>query len=202
MTSVTNGTENGVQQVTATISDDDTVPSVTLSLSGSPLAESGGVATVTATLSNPSTQPVTVNLGLSGTATNTSDYSASGLSLVIPAGSLTGAMTVTGLNDATFEGSESIVVDVTSVTGGMENGVQQVTATISDDDLPPSVTLSLTGSPLAENGGIATVRATLSNPSTLPVTVNLGLSGTATNTSDYSASGLSLVIPAGSPLKR
>ncbi len=198
VTSVTNGTENGVQQVTATISDDDTVPSVTLSLSGSPLAESGGVATVTATLSNPSTQPVTVNLGLSGTATNTSDYSASGLSLVIPAGSLTGAMTVTGLNDATFEGSESIVVDVTSVTGGMENGVQQVTATISDDDLPPSVTLSLTGSPLAENGGIATVRATLSNPSTLPVTVNLGLSGTATNTSDYSASGLSLVIPAGS----
>src|SRR5439155_11733781 len=43
-----------------TIIDDDAPPSVTLSLSGSPMAETGGVATVTATLSAVSGQPVTV----------------------------------------------------------------------------------------------------------------------------------------------
>ncbi len=195
---VTNGSENGVQQVTATISDDDSAPSVTLSLSGSPLAENGGIATVRATLSNPSTQAVTVNLGLSGTATNNSDYSASGTTIVVPAGSFTGAVTLIGLDDATFEGSESIVIDVINVTNGTEHSVQQVTATINDDDVVPTVTLALTGSPIAENGGIATVIATLASPFAQPVTVNLGLSGTATHNSDYSASSTSIVILAGS----
>src|SRR5262245_31807176 len=37
ITTVTNGTESGTQQVTATIADDDPSPSVTLALSGSPL---------------------------------------------------------------------------------------------------------------------------------------------------------------------
>src|SRR5437867_8396431 len=47
---------------------------VTLSLSGSPIAEAGGVGTVTATLSAPSALTVTVNLAFSGSATLTSDY--------------------------------------------------------------------------------------------------------------------------------
>ena len=63
---VTNGTENGAQQVTATITDDDAAPTVSLSLAGSPMAEAGGVATVTATLSAVSGQDVTVDLGLYG----------------------------------------------------------------------------------------------------------------------------------------
>src|SRR5207244_3524727 len=59
---------------TGTIIDDDPAPSVTLSLSGSPMAEAGGVATVTATLSAVSGQLVTVNIAISGTATITNDY--------------------------------------------------------------------------------------------------------------------------------
>jgi len=197
VTSVTNGTESGSQQVTATIADDDGVPSVTLSLAGSPLAENGGVATVTATLSNPSTQNVTIDLDFTGTATNASDYSRSGTQIVITAGNTSGSITLTGVNDITFEGSETLVVDITGVTNGVESGTQQVTATINDDDAAPSVALSLAGSPLAENGGVATVTATLSNPSTQDVTVNLAFTGTATNVSDYSRSGTSITITAG-----
>ena len=80
---MTNGTEDGVQQVTATITDDDAAPTVVLSLAGTPLAEAGGVATVTATLSAVSGQDVTVDLGFSGTATATTTTPASGVQIVI-----------------------------------------------------------------------------------------------------------------------
>ncbi|OGJ66905.1 hypothetical protein A3A67_02625 [Candidatus Peribacteria bacterium RIFCSPLOWO2_01_FULL_51_18] len=63
---------------------------------------------------------------------------------------------------------------------------------------PPTVTLSLAGSPMAEAGGVATVRATLSNVSGQNVTVDLGFSGTATLAADYTRSSSEIVIPAGS----
>src|SRR5207249_590500 len=115
---------------TGTIIDDDPPPSVTLSLSGSPMAEASGVATVTATLSAPSGQTVTVNLAFSGSATLTSDYTRSGTSIVIPPGSTTGLITLTAVQDTLDEVDETVVVDISSVTNGTESGTQQVTATI------------------------------------------------------------------------
>ncbi len=200
ITSVTNGTESGSQQETVTITDDDSAPSVTLSESGSPIAENGGVSTITATLSNPSTSAVTVDLGYGGTATGGgTDYTASGTQIIIGAGSTTGSVTITGDDDAIFEGAETVIVDITSVTNGTESGSQQETVTITDDDSAPSVTLSESGSPIAENGGVSTITATLSNPSTSAVTVDLGYGGTATGGgTDYTASGAQIIIGAGS----
>ncbi len=198
VSSVTNGTENGTQQVTITITDDETTPTVTLSRSSATIAENGGTAAVIATLSNLSTQDVTVNLSFSGTATNNVDYSRSTTSILVPAGSLTASAGVTAINDATFEGSETVVVDVSSVTNGTESGTQQVTITITDDDSEPTVTLSRSSATIAENGGTAAVIATLSNLSTQDVTVNLSFSGTATNNVDYSRSTTSILVPAGS----
>ncbi len=148
---MTNGTENGVQQVTATIVDDDTA-NVNLTLAPTSLAENGGTASVTATLSNPSTQNVTVNLAFTGSATLGSDYTRSAAAITILAGNTSGSLILTGVNDPTVEGNESIIVDVTSVTNGTENGVQQVTATIVDDDTA-NVNLTLAPTNLAENGG-------------------------------------------------
>jgi C1A family cysteine protease len=107
-------------------------PSVTLSLAGSPMAEAGGVATVTATLSAASGLPVTVNLAFSGTATPTEDYTRSGTSITIPAGSLSGSITLTAVQDALSETDETIVVDIDTVVNGTENAAQQVSATILD----------------------------------------------------------------------
>jgi len=199
ITSVTNGTESATQQVTAIITDDDVIPDVTLGLSGSPMAENGGIATVMITLSAVSGQNVTVNIGLTGTATSGSDYTASATSVVITAGSTSGALTLTGINDSQYEPGETIIVEITSVTNGTESGIQQVTAAITDDDFVPDVTLGLSGSPLAENGGTAAVTATLSAAATQNVTVNLGFAGTATGGgTDYTASGSSITISAGS----
>ncbi|HSP14376.1 MAG TPA: Calx-beta domain-containing protein, partial [Thermoanaerobaculia bacterium] len=200
ITGVINGIESGTQQVTATIADDDAPPTVTLSLAGSPIAENAGTATVTVTLSAASANVVTVDLGFGGTATSGVDYTRSGPSITIPPGSLSGTATLTAVNDTTDEPDETVIVDITGVTNGTESGTQQVTATIADDDAPPAVTLSLAGSPFAENAGAATVKALLSGPSGLPVTVTLGLSGSATYAADYTttpAAPIALVIPSG-----
>src|SRR5262249_38544490 len=94
--------------------------------------ENAGVATVTATLSAVSGQDVTVNLGFTGTATYPDDYTRSGSSIVIPAGQASGSITLTGVQDTIQEPDETIEVDILSVTNGIENGTQQVTATITD----------------------------------------------------------------------
>ena len=54
------------------------------------LSENGGVAQVVALLSATSSQTVTIQLGFSGAATNSVDYSASAASITIAAGELGG----------------------------------------------------------------------------------------------------------------
>ena len=191
ITNVTNATGTG--QVTTTITDDDPVPTVTLSIDFDPIAEVAGVAMVTATLDAPSGLEVTVDLGFSGTADG-SDYTLSGTQIVIPAGETTGTVTITAVDDALNEGDETVVVDITNVTNA--TGTGQVTTTITDDDPAPTVTLSIASDPIAEAAGVATVTAMLDAPSSLEVTVDLGFSGTASG-ADYTLSGTQIVIPAG-----
>src|SRR5213075_2785439 len=138
------------------ITDDDAPPTVTLSLTGSPMAEAGGVGTVTASLSAVSSRTVTVDLAFSGTATLTTDYTRSGTSIVIAQGSTTGSITLTAVQDTLDEVDETIVVDISSVTNGTESGTQQVTAVITDDDGP---TISINNATVAEGNG-GTINAT------------------------------------------
>ena len=116
------------------ITDNDGPPTVTLAVDQATIAENAGVAKFTATLSNASTQAVTVDLGFTGTATLTNDYTRTGTQIVIAAGSLSGFVTVTAVPDTVFEGGETVVVDITGVTNGTESGTQTATTTIADDD--------------------------------------------------------------------
>lgn len=202
VSSVTNGSENGFQRVTITVTDDDLPPTVTLSTNKTALAENGSdnPATVTATLSGPSGMAVTITLARTGTATNGVDYSLSATSIAIPALSLTGSVTLQALQDATHDPGETIVLDIATATNAVEDGVQQVTVTITDDDPPPpTVTLSSSKASLLENGsdGPAMITATLSWVANGPVAVTLARSGTATVTADYTL-GTVITVPAAS----
>ena len=79
---------------------------------------------------------MTVTLLYSGTATDPADYSTTGASILIPAGSLTGTVTITSTDDALNEGDETVIVDIDTVTNGTEIGTEQETVTITDDDAP------------------------------------------------------------------
>ena len=201
ITDVVNGTENGTQQQTITIIDDDSqIVNVTLSVSPSSIAEAGGVSTVSAILSAVSDQAVTVVLAASGTATGGgTDYTLSSSTITIPAGQTTGTTTVTAVQDVLDEVNETVVLDITDVVNGTENGTQQQTITIIDDDEPPlpSVSLSVSPAEISENGGISTIMATLSTNHDEMVTVNLSVTGTATGGSDYVLGSQSIIIPAG-----
>ena len=77
----------------------------------------------------------------SGTAVNGTDYIISSSTITIPAGQTTGTTTVTAIQDVLVEGNETVVLDITGVTNGTENGTQQQTITIIDDDSnnPPTI---------------------------------------------------------------
>ena len=162
---------------TYTITDNDPTPTVTLSLSGSPMAEAAGAATVTATLSAPSGQDVTVNLAYSGTATVTTDYTQSGTAILIPAGSTDGTVTFTAVQDTADELDETIIVDISGVTNATESGTQQVTATINDDDASPLVSFATATSSGSESTTAVTVPVSLSSASGLTVSVDYAVTG-------------------------
>jgi formylglycine-generating enzyme required for sulfatase activity len=186
----------GQQALTASIVDDDLPPEVSLSVDNASINEAAATAIVTVTLDAVSAKDVTINLAYSGTATSGgTDYSKSD-SLVIAAGSTTGMVTLTATQDVLDENDETVMVDIDSVTHGTESGSQQVTTRITDDDAPPTVTLSRDNALIAEASGVSTLTATLNVVSGRDVTVSLSYGGTAVASTDYSKSD-SLVITAG-----
>ena len=193
--------ENGTQSQTITLVDDEAGPTVSLSAT-SPIAENGGVSTVTATLSVAAAQSTTVNLLFSGTADNGTDYSLSGTAITIAAGNTSGSITVTGVNDLLNDEAETVIVDIASVSGGngaTESGTQQATITITDDDNPPVVDLLVSASSVNENAGsaAAVITALLDHAATVDTLVTLSPSGTADNGSDYTLDNFTISVSAG-----
>ncbi|MDP7079798.1 MAG: Calx-beta domain-containing protein [Candidatus Undinarchaeales archaeon] len=133
--------------VSVSVTDDD-VAAITLSLSGSPLAEDGGTATVSASANTEVAAEVTITLAFSGTATLSDDYTRSGTSLTISAGQTTSnSVTITGVNDDYDDDVETVIVDIDTVgpaANAAESGTQQVTATITDDE-DASITVAESG---------------------------------------------------------
>lgn len=198
ISSVSNGSESGTQQQTVTLNDDESVPTVSLSIGSSSISETSGTSTVTATLSGTCASSVVVSLGTSGTATSTTDYTL-GSSITISAGSTSAAITLSSVSDALDENNETVIIDITGVTVATENGTQQQTVTINDDDATPTVTIAWSNTSIGEGpAGTSNAVVTLSAASGLDVDVTLSFSGTATLNTDYTVTGSSFTIPAGS----
>jgi NAD-dependent SIR2 family protein deacetylase len=106
---------------------------VTLSQSATTFGEAAGHDTLTATINKVYFNDIVVTIGTSGTATPTTDFTLP-TTITITAGNLTGTATLTAVQDQVVESDETVVVDILSVTNGVEDGIQQVTSTILDDD--------------------------------------------------------------------
>ena len=108
---------DGTQSVTLTITENESAPTVTLSTSASTIAENAGTSlTLTATISQVADEDVTVNLGAAGTSTNGTDY-ASLSTITVSAGDLTGTASFTPTDDSTYEGNETAIITISSVSG-------------------------------------------------------------------------------------
>mgnify|MGYP002399941771 CR=1 FL=1 len=112
----------------------------------------GETLTVTAALSFPIFQEVSLDLVFSGAATNGTDYTTSATSLTIPAGTASISFELTALNDAADEGVETISIGVGNLVNAVVGQPEVLNLTLGDQ--PP--TLELKGVMSLKIGGTST----------------------------------------------
>ena len=192
-------TTMAVTGASLTIRDDDAAPGVTLALNPTSVSENGGISTVTATLSRPSTEPSTVTV----TAVAGAYAAGADATIVIAAGSTTAASDtalVTAVNDQIHQGTagRSATVTATLANGQGAGAVTGAALTLTDDETLPTAALALGPSSISENGGVATVTATLSGPSSEAVTVTVAAAAVLPATAaDFTQAGTTLTVAAG-----
>ena len=176
-------------------------PTVDFNITSSNGAESVSSATLNVDLSFASTQNVTVNYTVTGTATGAgTDYTLANGTLTISAGSTSGAITIAGIvNDALDEPNETVIVTLSSPTNATLGSDNVHTYTINDNDNPPVVDFNTTSSNGAESVSSKAITVDLSAASSQNVTVNYSVTGTATGAgTDYTLANGTATIAANS----
>ncbi len=122
-------------------------PFASVTVSPSSVNENSGTAMVyTFALTSPATSNITINFAVSGSATFTTDYTASGAasfnattgSVVIPNGSSSATVSVTPVGDIALEVQESVVLTITGGTGYDGGSPNAATGLINNDDTTDS----------------------------------------------------------------
>ncbi|MBK6728983.1 MAG: hypothetical protein IPG63_17500 [Xanthomonadales bacterium] len=180
---------------TATITDDDAAPVLSIDAGGCSITE-GNTGSIDCgfvlRLSAASSRTVTFDTATTGgTATAGSDFTAhASTARSIAAGTTTLSVTVPVLGDALDEDNETFTLNVTSVVNATPASLSG-TGTISDDDAPPTLGIDGAGCSVIE-GDTGSVNCAfvlrLSAASGKTVTFNTATAnGTATAGSDYTA---------------
>ncbi|EKD52328.1 MAG: Polymorphic membrane protein [uncultured bacterium] len=138
----TNAVKGALTVHTATIRDDDPMPTVSFNDSGQWSAAESSSMSFKAVLSAVSGADVTVPYSVSGTATNGADYTITSQPVTIPAGQTSATITITILSDSIVEGNETVVVTMETPTYATPAWPTVHTATIRDDDVSQSPVMS------------------------------------------------------------
>ena len=126
-------------ETTVNITDDDEAPAgkVTLELTPATINESGtgNASTVTASVPSASSAATTVTVSVNPADTTTLTGNTT---LSIPAGDTnsTGVVTITAVNDDVYTGNRTVAVSGTAVNSAGITDPDDVTLTITDDDIP------------------------------------------------------------------
>jgi len=176
---------------TVTIFDDD-LPLVTMTQSVTTFSETLGQNILSATLNKVHYDDVIVTLVASGTATPTNDFTLPA-TITVEAGNLTGTATLAAVQDQMVESDETVIVDILSIVNGVEDGTQQVSSTIVDDDVSVLSVAVTTGATEDTADGLFTISATKQFDS--PVTLTFGISGSAVEGSDFHPIGTTVFFP-------
>jgi len=185
---------NKITAITENIRSAPSNSDITLTVDKATVLE-GESAQITATLPAVSEQTVTLMLARSGTARIVADYTLSETRIIIPKGSSSGFVTVRTIDDLLFEGDETVMIQVSRVTGAIHAGELRQTVTIANNDPPPAISLSTRNNRTSEKGGIALITATLSSKSMQPVIVHLCQQGGTADETDYRLTQTVIRIP-------
>ena len=168
--------------------NNDGTPTVAFALSSDNIDENSATdVTLTASLDVLSSETVTIDFTLSGSAVQTTDYTLSSNSITIAAGAQSGSITIStsGLDDTEIEVLQTIVLTptITNATTSSE----AVTLNLLSEDNPTVTSITTSETSIAENGGISVITATLDVPASKPTHIILDITGTAGYEIDYAA---------------
>jgi Domain of unknown function (DUF4114)/Metallo-peptidase family M12B Reprolysin-like/Calx-beta domain len=186
--------------VTGTIVNDDitVLPVISLGLSPTSVLEDGTANMVyTFSRTGNTTNALTVNYQVGGTATFNTDYTQIGASsftsstgkIAFAAGATTATLTIDPKADTTRENNETVGVTLLTNSNYTLGTIGTVSGTILDDDTPV-ITLAVSPASVLEDGtanAIYTFSRTGNIATTLTVKYSVG--GTATLTNDYTQTG-------------
>lgn len=162
------------------------IPVITIAATDAVAGEPGNPGAFTVTALPAPESPITVNLAIAGLASNGSDYTAIPPTVTIGAGG-TGTIAVEVINDSIPEVPESVVVTLMGGEGYSVGGSATATVMIADDDSAGMSIIRIVASDAAagepDDDGEFTVTATPA-PSH-PIQVEIDVSGTAENGTDY-----------------
>jgi hypothetical protein len=188
---------------TVTITDNE-APRVTITASDATAGENftptnNGVFTISRTGGNV-TAALSVNLVITGTATNGTDYTTINTTVEIPANQTSVTIDVAALNDSLVENNETVILTLAANSNYTVDGTGTATVTIADDDVP-TITVAATRSAnenasIENRNGIFTITRA-GGQLNQPVTVRYTISGTATSGTDFQTLSGEVVIPAG-----
>ncbi|RPD39634.1 Calx-beta domain-containing protein [Chitinophaga barathri] len=205
--SSTSFTFTGTGNATVNITDEDNVPAnlaltVTKGVDASEPATNGSFV-ISLPGTTVSSEDVTVNYTITGTAAAGADYNALTGTVIIPAGDNSVTVPVTVSNDDIIETTETVILTLSggSSTSFTFTGTGNATVNITDEEnIPANLLLNVAnngdGAEPSTNGGF-----TISLPGALTaatdITVNYTITGTATAVTDYTALSGTVTIPAG-----
>jgi hypothetical protein len=182
------------------LNDDSPLPNISLYVTPGSVAEDGATnLSYVFSRSGSTTNALTVNFTLSGTATISTDYTQSGATLTgnngtitFAAGSSTATITVDPTADTTVESNESVGITLASSTLYNLSTTGTVTGNINNDDA--NITVAVAPGSVAEDGSANLIYTfTRTGITTNTLTVNFTLSGSATlSNNDYTQTGATI----------
>jgi hypothetical protein len=170
------------------------------SVSGSYSIIEGTTYSFNVNLYSVSATPIVVDITtVLGTA-NTSDCTPITTTVTIPAGQLSSStsLSIPTTNDSTIEPSEFFTINGSITSGNTTNSSVTTTVLIIDNDTVPTVTTSYYNNTMTVNeGSIATVYYSLSNPYSSNVVLNCVTATGTAGSADFTAVNSTITIPAG-----
>lgn len=172
-------------------------PAVQFTLASQAAPEAGAAVVLRIELDQVHTQDVIVPYAVSGSATETVDYTLTVGPATIPAGQTFVDLSLAPIDDGLYEGDELATVTLGTPTGGVL-GIQLThDVTVQDDEAAPSVSFLSAAQKVPEASPPLAVDFQLSAAAGIDIQVAFATAGDATQGIDYSTSSSPVLIPAG-----
>lgn len=117
-----------------TCETEDILPALELNSEANNLSEANGSIVITASLNSAAERDLIIPFSISGTATQSSDYTVSAQEIEISAGSDSGSILLNGLQDEEVEGEETIIINLDAAANVLVLSGSQITIALQDDD--------------------------------------------------------------------